>query len=100
MIFFIRKGKEGEYWDFKQEWHERIEDLIKDIICFSNTVHNEDCYLIFGISDNLEIVGMRKNRRKQADIIAVKENPLENVSTLQDVRFVMKHGDVYKAEMQ
>ena len=37
---------------------------------------------------------------KQADIIAVKENPLENVSTLQDVRFVMKHGDVYKAEMQ
>ena len=36
--FFIRKGKEGEYWDFKQEWHERIEDLIKDIICFSNTV--------------------------------------------------------------
>ena len=67
--FFIRKGKEGEYWDFKQEWHERIEDLIKDIICFSNTVHNEDCYLIFGISDNLEIVGMRKNRRKQADII-------------------------------
>ena len=19
--FFIRKGKEGEYWDFKKEWH-------------------------------------------------------------------------------
>ena len=42
----LRKGKEGEFWDFKQEWHDKIEDLVKDIICFSNTVHDEDCYLI------------------------------------------------------
>ena len=31
-----------------------------------------------------------------ADIIAVKDNPLENVETLQDVQFVMKEGKVYK----
>ncbi|MEY8338760.1 amidohydrolase family protein [Lachnospiraceae bacterium 62-35] len=34
----------------------------------------------------------------QADIIAVKENPVENVSTLKDVIFVMKNGCVYKDE--
>lgn len=33
---------------------------------------------------------------KWADIIAVKENPLENIKTLQNVVFVMKEGFVYK----
>ena len=40
--FFLSQGKEGEFWDFKLEWHEKIEDLIKDIICFANTVHDEN----------------------------------------------------------
>ena len=31
-----------------------------------------------------------------ADIIAVKDNPLQNVETLEDVQFVMKEGKVYK----
>lgn len=26
------KGREGEYWDYKQEWHENMADLLKDII--------------------------------------------------------------------
>ena len=33
-----------------------------------------------------------------ADIIAVDENPLENIKTLQQVKFVMKGGVVYKNE--
>ena len=33
---------------------------------------------------------------KFADIIAVDENPIQNVKTLQAVRFVMKDGKVYK----
>ena len=28
--FFIGQGKEGECWDFKQEWHDNIADLVKD----------------------------------------------------------------------
>lgn len=67
--FFLKQGKEGECWDFKQEWHEETEDLLKDIICFSNTAHDENCYLIFGVSDDLQIKGMQKKRKKQADII-------------------------------
>ena len=31
-----------------------------------------------------------------ADIIAVDENPVDNVAILKDVRFVMKRGTVYK----
>ena len=33
---------------------------------------------------------------KFADIIAVDENPLKNIKTLQNVVFVMKDGNVYK----
>ena len=35
---------------------------------------------------------------KWADIIAVEKNPLDDVRTLQDVKFVMKAGMVYKNE--
>ena len=72
--FFIEQGKEGDCWDFKQEWHENMADLVKDIICFANTVHDENCYLIFGVADNMEITGMKKPRKKQADIIDAISN--------------------------
>ena len=35
----------------------------------------------------------------QADIIAVKGNPLEDVSVLKDVYFVMKNGHTYKNQI-
>ena len=62
---------EGEYWDFKEKWHENIEDLIKDIVCFCNTIHYKDCFIIFGISDNYEIKGVNEDnkRRTQSNII-------------------------------
>ena len=34
---------------------------------------------------------------KYADIIAVSENPLDNISALEDIDFVMKSGDIYKS---
>lgn len=72
--YFIRNKSETEQWDFKQEWHEKTEDLIKDIVCFANTVHDKDCFLVFGISDDYKIIGMTKPRRKQADIIDTLNN--------------------------
>ena len=33
-----------------------------------------------------------------ADIIAVVENPIENIKTLENVKFVMKNGKIYKSE--
>lgn len=72
--FFIEQGKEGECWDFKQEWHSEMPTLVKDIICFANTVHDENCYIIFGVSDDLQLMGMKEARRKQADIIEAISN--------------------------
>ena len=65
----ISRGHEGDFWDFKQEWHKDMPALIKDIICFVNTVHSENCYLIFGISDYCRVVGMKQSRYELANII-------------------------------
>ena len=97
--FFLSRGKEGDFWDFKLEWHEKIEDLIKDIICFSNTVHDENCYLVFGIADDGSIMGMSSARRKQADILDAISNlnfagdNLPNIS-VETIRFDNTELDV------
>ena len=43
-------------------------------------------------SDNLGSLATNK----YADIIAVKGNPLEDITLLENVNFVMKGGEVYK----
>jgi imidazolonepropionase-like amidohydrolase len=47
---------------------------------------------ILGISDKTGSL----EPGKLADVIATDENPLENISTLEKVTFVMKEGVVYK----
>lgn len=65
----IGSKTEGDYWDFKQEWHKDNERLLHDILCFANTVHDRDCYIIIGVSDAGEIIGLNEqNRVKQAGI--------------------------------
>ena len=55
----------------------------------SATINSAD---LLGVSDRGEIkVGLL------ADIIAVDENPLENIKTTESVQFVMKGGQVYKS---
>lgn len=61
--YFIKQRKETEFWDFKQKQPDNIRDLIKDIVCFSNTTHDRDCYLIFGVSDDFQIVGIDNTKR-------------------------------------
>ncbi|EOU1496184.1 ATP-binding protein [Clostridium perfringens] len=88
----INSGIEGEYWDFKQKWHKDNEELIRDILSFANTIHNKDCFLIIGVSDNCEIIGVEndENRRKQVNILdmlgncnfAGQNTPIINVETL------------------
>ena len=35
-------------------------DLVQGIICFCNTIHDKDCYIIFGISYIFRVIGMQK----------------------------------------
>ncbi|MCR8967311.1 ATP-binding protein [Streptococcus zalophi] len=65
---------EDEFHDFKQQWHRDNSELVRDILNFVNTVHHEDCYIIFGVTDNFEIVGVqedenRKNTETLSDLL-------------------------------
>ena len=79
IIKLIDKKVEGDYWDFKQEWHIDNERLLLDILCFANTVHNKDCYLIIGVADNGDIIGLTEkspNRKNQAAVIDLLSNSM------------------------
>ena len=36
ILQLIAFRQEGEYWDFKKEWHKNKSDLLHDIICMAN----------------------------------------------------------------
>ena len=71
ILNLISEKKEGSWWDFKQKHHKNLSDLLHDILCLSNTIYDGDRYLIFGVSDNYEVVGVQdtENRRSQSDIL-------------------------------
>ena len=66
VLNFLYLKKEGVYWDFKQEHHKNNVDFIHDVICLANAKHVGDRYLIFGISDDFEIVGFKSRSAKEA----------------------------------
>jgi imidazolonepropionase-like amidohydrolase len=49
---------------------------------------------LLGIADKLGSI----KQGKIADLIAVHGDPLSNVRLLEDVRFVMKQGEIYKQD--
>jgi imidazolonepropionase-like amidohydrolase len=56
------------------------------------TVHSAE---LIGITDDVGTLAAGK----WADIIGVAGNPLEDITLLEDVRFVMKGGKVYKSSV-
>ena len=53
---------------------------------------NVNAAVLLGMSDKIEAL----EKGKLADIIALDENPLQHIKTLQSVRFVIKDGTVFK----
>jgi imidazolonepropionase-like amidohydrolase len=49
---------------------------------------------ILGVGDKIGSI----EKGKLADIVAVNENPITNIKTMEKVTFVMKEGVIYKNE--
>lgn len=83
----LHSGTEGLWWDFKLKFHENIAALVHDIICMANVIHDGNRYILFGISDSLEVLGLPQEEKSysQADIInhlrklAFSENNIPNI---------------------
>lgn len=60
IVDLISSKKEDFYYDFKREWYhpEKREDLLHDILCMSNNLENRDAYLIIGVDDNYDVIGV------------------------------------------
>lgn len=67
----ISSKREGEYWDFKEQYHNNKADLLHDIICMANNRADQDAYIIFGVSDDYQLKGVHtdENRKTQQQII-------------------------------
>lgn len=68
----IKTKREDDYWDFKREHHKCKADLLHDILCMANSLHDKDCYIILGVDEESgDIVGVENNevRRNQQGII-------------------------------
>ena len=74
IVKFIKSKKEASYYDFKQQWHseKKDADLLHDIICLANNIDNVDAYLIIGITDMFEAVGVSEWKKSHELIEYVK----------------------------
>lgn len=70
-LFKLIETREDERHDFKEKWYSSDEnnskraEMLKDIFSFVNTTHDEDCYLIFGVTDDTrEVVGIENNENR------------------------------------
>lgn len=61
IVSYINSHREASNYDFKQEWHASAKDgdLLHDILCLANNVENLDSYLIVGVTDTYDVVGVR-----------------------------------------
>lgn len=73
--------REGEYWDFKREWHSNNADLLHDIICLANNPTGETGLLIIGIDEDAGFaptvsekgLGDRKNTQTLTNFLRDKQ---------------------------
>lgn len=66
----IRLQHEDFDIDFKREWYspEKKASMLHDILCLSNNIENKDAYLVIGVDDEYNVVGVTE-AIKSNDII-------------------------------
>ena len=80
---------EGDYWDFKVQWHENKADLLHDIICMANNIDGCNAYLIYGADDNGTVKGIENTKELKVNICKCKSK--EELINLLD-EFIEKYN--------
>lgn len=61
IVALINSRKEDYFYDFKQCMSGNTGDLLHDILCLLNNTENRDAYLIIGVTDSYEVIGVDEN---------------------------------------
>ena len=55
----LETKEENEIWDFKEKCSNKYNDILNDIVSFSNTTHMNNCFIFYGISNDFKVVGLK-----------------------------------------
>lgn len=76
----ISMKQEGGYWDFKKQWYGNKTDMLHDIICMANNLHNRAAFIIIGVDEEQDYAVVdvktdpnRKNTQKMVDFLKDKK---------------------------
>ena len=101
ILRLVSMKQEGGYWDFKKQWHDKRTDLLHDIICMANNLHNRAAYIIIGIDEEQDYAVVdvkadpnRRNTQKMVDFLKDKKfaggiRPLVHVEPVS-----LRRGDI------
>ncbi len=59
----INSKTERTFYDFKLKMYDKFDDMLHDILCLSNNTDNKEAYLIVGVSDSAEVIGIDEDIR-------------------------------------
>lgn len=77
---------ESEYLDFKKVYPENNVKFVHDVLCLANSETQNDRFLVFGVANNREIIGLESdpNRLVQSQLIDLLRN--SNLNCLPTIR--------------
>lgn len=81
-LYYLLLQKESEWLDFKREYSNNNIDLVHDVICLANAETPKNRLLVFGIADDLAVVGVEHDakRKKQSDILnLLRDTPFNSL---------------------
>lgn len=98
IVSFINSKEEKSNYDFKREWctKGKDSDLLHDILCLANNIENVDAYLIVGVTDTYEVVGVADWRKSNElfDFLRSKKFAGNNIPEIQLYKIYYKYHKI------
>lgn len=90
---------EAVHVDFKQEWYANNAKLVHRILCISNADYDGDRFLLIGVNDNAEIIGVSadKNRKNNSTLFDLLRN--SNFNRLPDIDIYTLQVDSHSVDV-
>lgn len=104
IVSYINSKQEACHYDFKQKWHSASKDadLLHDILCLANNTANADAYLIIGVTDSYDVVGVSDWRKSNEvfDYLRSKKFAGSHIPEIQIHKLYYKHQKIDVVEIK